>query len=309
MAPGVKTERGIHYQLRGDLSAPRGLAVLLHGIGDSAITWDPLALSLVADGYRVLTLDFLGRGWSSMCDEEDCSLECHLRQMREVLHVCGLSKTPHVVVCHSMGSIVGVAHCVDPQGISTALVLIAPAGALKKHPVQGLKKFLQGACCCCLRCCCIPWIAKLLSGDPPIDNDYDRPTKLRQPPESWLAAGAERSEWSLSWHRTFGKQRGAGHPALVMSALRMPFCTVADEVRDMYGIEAGMTASRIRVLVYTALSDPACGTATVDMNKYVQLFPHACVEEEVATRGKHCFHVQDAENVQPKILDWLNRMP
>jgi len=83
----------------------------------------------------------------------------------------------------------------------------------------------------------------------------------------------------------FCDERGAaGHPALVMSALLMPFCSVADEVRDMYGIEAGMTARRIRVLVCTALSDPTCGTATVDMNKYVQLCPYACVEEKVATR-------------------------
>ena len=74
-----------------------------------------------------------GRGWSERDGgPADCTAAGHLLQLQQLLADLQLAATPHHVVAHSMGGIVGALHAADPAAMTTTLTLIAPAGALRK---------------------------------------------------------------------------------------------------------------------------------------------------------------------------------
>ena len=58
----------VHYRLTGPVDAP--LVVLVHGFSVPSYVWDPTLSALEEEGYRVLTFDLYGRGYSERLKAE-----------------------------------------------------------------------------------------------------------------------------------------------------------------------------------------------------------------------------------------------
>lgn len=87
----------IHYETIG--SGPDLL--LVHGLTDSALTWGPVT-GLLAEHYRVTTLDLRGMGRSG--DSDDYDAAGMVRDLAAVVAAAGLEDP--LVVGHSLGGIV-----------------------------------------------------------------------------------------------------------------------------------------------------------------------------------------------------------
>ncbi|MGH1504741.1 MAG: alpha/beta fold hydrolase [Acidimicrobiales bacterium] len=77
--------------------------VLVHGITESARTWEPLVAPIAARGHRVLTLDLRGHGESG--DAESYDLQSMAFDVATVVEAAGLDAAPHLVG-HSLGGVV-----------------------------------------------------------------------------------------------------------------------------------------------------------------------------------------------------------
>jgi len=270
--PGDMSPHGIHYSLQGPDAGD--LLIFVHGIGDFSFTWAPMVDFFLAKGtYRTLTFDFRGRGWSPDQNGK-YDLADHISQLETLLSDINLSDVTHTLICHSMGAVVGTAFASRSQ-TTEKLVLIAPAGALKKPPVPCCVRYSILACFCC----CIPCLGCLLNGDPP-DDDFDDELPGK---DAFL-------NWQLSWMRAQSSGRRVNYP-LVKSALYMPFIDVADH----------SIKRNLKTLVLIAKNDPTCGNVQTDV--YKDLFENVTIDDNF--KGKHCFHVQNSEEVHQKIYDFF----
>jgi pimeloyl-ACP methyl ester carboxylesterase len=91
----------IHYETIG--SGPDLL--LVHGLTDSSLTWGPVT-DLLAQHYRVTTLDLRGMGRSG--DSDDYDAVGMVRDLAAVVEAAGISDP--LVVGHSLGGIVATAY-------------------------------------------------------------------------------------------------------------------------------------------------------------------------------------------------------
>jgi pimeloyl-ACP methyl ester carboxylesterase len=307
------TPHGTHYRLYepadggANLGPPPPLVVLIHGIGDFSEMWAPLAAFLSREkGCRVLTFDFRGRGWSERDGgPADCTAAGHLRQVQQLLAHLQLAATPHHVVAHSMGGIVGALHAADPAAPTTTLTLISPAGALRKHPAGCIPWALKRLCCCLTGCCCVPLLAKkVFNGDPPMADDYDETDGSGGgggTTAEYLERGRARSRWALVWLRAQAQspsRRALGNQAFVYSVLHMPFTSVKRTAERMFGPAADRATP---VYCLTARGDPTC--PDVDVAQYKQMFDRVTHTEW--KDGRHCFHQQCAERVFPAIHQFI----
>jgi pimeloyl-ACP methyl ester carboxylesterase len=101
-APGefISLKNGIvHYELKGPEGGP--VVVLVHGFSAPCFTWDPTFEALAAEGFRVLSFDLYGRGYSDR-PEVDNTLDLFVTQLGELATALKL-KTPFDLVGLSMG--------------------------------------------------------------------------------------------------------------------------------------------------------------------------------------------------------------
>lgn len=131
-APGrfARLSRGLtHYQWHGPTRGP--IAVCVHGLTTPSFVWGGLAEGLVAQGYRVLTYDLYGRGFSDRpAGAQDKAF--FVTQLEEMLAHEGITED-FTLVGYSMGGAIATAYtATHPDRIRT-LVLLASAG-LKTEP-------------------------------------------------------------------------------------------------------------------------------------------------------------------------------
>ncbi len=88
----------IHYT---DLGGSGPGVIMVHGITESARTWDPV-VALLRDDYRVITMDLRGHGQSALADRYD--LEAMATDVVAVSQAAGCER-PHIVG-HSLGGAV-----------------------------------------------------------------------------------------------------------------------------------------------------------------------------------------------------------
>jgi pimeloyl-ACP methyl ester carboxylesterase len=119
------TVRGarIRYRESGDPSRPP--VVLLHGIGRSLEDWDPQH-PLLADGYRVISLDFPGSGLSDRLPERT-TLGTLASGVRETLAALGVTGPLHLMG-NSLGGAVSMRLLADDPGQVASLTLVNSAG-------------------------------------------------------------------------------------------------------------------------------------------------------------------------------------
>jgi len=96
--------------------------VFLHGLDSDSSVWEP-AVQLLADDYLCVSVDLPGHGDSPAPDNaESYSRQAVLDQIDRVL--AGLA-SPIVLVGHSLGGYLGLAHVITRPGSLAGLVLIS----------------------------------------------------------------------------------------------------------------------------------------------------------------------------------------
>ncbi len=105
--------------------------VLLHGLEESARSWDRFAASMSAD-YRVVALDLRGHGESERSDEGRYGPDDYVTDVRAVVEALELRD---VVLCgHSEGGLAAVSFAAEHSSLVDALVVVDSdlAGSAKR---------------------------------------------------------------------------------------------------------------------------------------------------------------------------------
>lgn len=119
----IKLSDGVtHYQLEGPPNAK--VVVLVHGATVPIWTWDQQVQALTKTGFRVLTYDNFGRGYS---DRPDVTYDQDLyrRQLRELVDKLGLTK-PFDLIGLSLGGGIAVNFTARYPERVDKLILISP---------------------------------------------------------------------------------------------------------------------------------------------------------------------------------------
>ncbi|GAA2305693.1 alpha/beta hydrolase [Streptomyces kunmingensis] len=117
--------RTVHGYRRAYRAAGEGPAmVLIHGIGDSSATWDPLIAQL-ADSHRVIAPDLLGHGASEK-PRADYSVAAYANGVRDLLGVLGIERV--TLVGHSFGGGVAMQFAYQYPERVDRLVLVSTGG-------------------------------------------------------------------------------------------------------------------------------------------------------------------------------------
>lgn len=127
LAPGqfANLSQGVtHYQWTGPVDGP--VAVCVHGLTTPSFVYGPFAEGLAAKGYRVLTYDLYGRGFSDRPKGEQDSAFFN-RQLNDLLADQGVTE-PFVLVGYSMGGAIGAGFAAAHLTRVKQLILLAPAG-------------------------------------------------------------------------------------------------------------------------------------------------------------------------------------
>jgi len=128
--------RVVHGHRRAYRMCGSGPALLLlHGIGDSSLGWEPLMAPL-AERFTVIAPDLLGHGESDK-PRADYSVAAYANGMRDLLDVLGVERV--TVVGHSLGGGVAAQFAYQYPERCDRLVLVATGGVGPEvHPLLRL---------------------------------------------------------------------------------------------------------------------------------------------------------------------------
>ena len=140
-------EGEVHYQLTGPVDAP--LVVLVHGFSVPSYVWDPTLSALEGAGYRVLTYDLYGRGYSERV-KGNYDIDLFTNQLDDLLLTLEIDE-PVILGGLSMGGpIVARFARMHPDRVS-GVILIAPEviqttpGDIFPLNIPVLGEYLMGA--------------------------------------------------------------------------------------------------------------------------------------------------------------------
>ena len=126
-APGAFAELSgglTHYRWSGPLRGP--VAVCVHGLTTPSFVWDGVAPGLAAMGYRVLSYDLYGRGFSDRPGgAQDRAF--FLAQLEELLEDQQVADD-FTLIGYSMGGAIATAYAAAHPGRLREIILLAPAG-------------------------------------------------------------------------------------------------------------------------------------------------------------------------------------
>ncbi len=95
--------------------------VFVHGMGTSAATWDR-CMDLLADRFTVIAVDLLGHGSSPVLDDPDEYTRD--RTLSDLDDILADLDEPAVLVGHSLGGYLALAHAATRPGITRAIVVL-----------------------------------------------------------------------------------------------------------------------------------------------------------------------------------------
>jgi len=128
-APGefVELSRGLtHYQWHGPVRGP--VAVCVHGLTTPSFVWQGLAAGLSAMGYRVLTYDLYGRGYSDRPSGAQTDA-FFVQQLEELLDSQEVTED-FTLIGYSMGGAIATCFAAKHPDRLRHLVLLASAGMI-----------------------------------------------------------------------------------------------------------------------------------------------------------------------------------
>lgn len=115
--------------------------VFLHGLGGSSRQWQP-QLARLRPRRRALALDLRGHGDSAPADDPDAyTLEGYRRDLETVLETLDLERV--ILVGHSLGATVALAHASRRPEQVAGLMLVDPAGDQSRLPEDQLEIILE----------------------------------------------------------------------------------------------------------------------------------------------------------------------
>lgn len=139
-APGeiVELSQGkTHIHLQGNRRGP--MAVLVHGLTTPEFVWDQLVPGLTELGFRIVSYDLYGRGYSDRPDgKQDRAF--FLQQLEDVLAEADAPDSI-TLIGFSMGGAIATAFASSHPDRVERLILLAPAGLL--HNQSRLALFLR----------------------------------------------------------------------------------------------------------------------------------------------------------------------
>ncbi|KAF8244885.1 alpha/beta-hydrolase, partial [Wilcoxina mikolae CBS 423.85] len=118
--------------------------LLVHGISTPSVVFGSLATALAADGYRVMTFDLFGRGYSDAPVGVDYDERLFTTEIFYALYSSPLSWDRFSLVGYSLGGGISVAFAAHFAERIESLVLFAPAGILKGSKLGLLLKLARG---------------------------------------------------------------------------------------------------------------------------------------------------------------------
>jgi len=133
---GARVEVGgaaLHVLDRAPRGEPRGAVLMIHGASGNAADLDvALAGRLSEAGFRVLSVDRPGHGWSARLGGRGGSSP--ILQAEAIVRAAqSLGVDDAIVVGHSLGCVTSLAMALEAPGFVRALILIAPVS----HPWPG----------------------------------------------------------------------------------------------------------------------------------------------------------------------------
>lgn len=137
-APGRLAALGegkTHYQWTGPKDGPK--VVCIHGLTTPGFVWTALLPHLTAKGYRTLTYDLFGRGYSD-APRGLQSIGFFTTQLDDLLTHESV-KDDFTLVGYSMGGAIASAFAAEQHHRLRRLILLAPAGL--GHDLDGLAKW------------------------------------------------------------------------------------------------------------------------------------------------------------------------
>ena len=126
-APGefLKLSQGVtHFQWHGPVRGP--VVIAIHGLTTPSIVWKALIPGLSAIGFRTLTYDLYGRGYSGRPEGEQ-TRAFFLTQLRDLLESQDL-EDDLILMGYSMGGSIATAFAAAEPDRVRRLILVAPAG-------------------------------------------------------------------------------------------------------------------------------------------------------------------------------------
>ncbi|MDU8929390.1 alpha/beta hydrolase [Alisedimentitalea sp. MJ-SS2] len=114
----------VHCRWQGPEQGP--VAVLVHGLTTPEFVWDEVAKRLVSEGWRVLSYDLYGRGYSDRPHGPQ-DVAFFIRQLKGVLQDQGVADG-FTLVGYSMGGAISAGYAAAFPGRMERVVLLAPAG-------------------------------------------------------------------------------------------------------------------------------------------------------------------------------------
>jgi len=139
-APGtiVQLRHGdTHIHVQGPLRGP--LAVCVHGLTTPEFVWDEMVKGLVSLGFRVVTYDLYGRGFSDRPNVVH-SRELYVSQLDDVLRAVD-APDDVTLFGFSMGGCIASAFAAEHPERIERLVVLAPAGLI--HKVDKFNTFIK----------------------------------------------------------------------------------------------------------------------------------------------------------------------
>lgn len=117
-----------HYRWRGPETGP--VAICIHGLSTPSYVFAATERSLASLGYRVLSYDLYGRGYSDRVRGRQSS-GFFLRQLRDLIRNQNID-TDFILLGFSMGAQIAAAYTAENAPRVKALILAAPAGISEK---------------------------------------------------------------------------------------------------------------------------------------------------------------------------------
>jgi len=114
--------------------------VMLHGMGQTAHSWDFAALAL-CDRYHIVALDQRGHGDSDWDADADYSLSAHQSDLAAVLAALGLDDI--VLMGLSMGGRSAFTYAADHPGQVAALIVVDSAPEMQRTGADTIRRFVE----------------------------------------------------------------------------------------------------------------------------------------------------------------------
>jgi pimeloyl-ACP methyl ester carboxylesterase len=126
----------LHYQEFGEANDPP--IIMIHGYTASAYVWKTVAPAIAEAGFRVITVDLLGFGYSEKPSWFDYSIQSQARVISRFMDRLGIGRA--VIVGNSYGGAVAATLALDYPARVDKLVLVDAVcnDDLKNHPILRL---------------------------------------------------------------------------------------------------------------------------------------------------------------------------